>query len=347
MCSSLASNHYDVSLIVADGLGDEIKNNVKICDVGRSGKGRLLRMTNSVSKVYKKALTLNADIYHLHDPELIPIGLRLKRHGNKVIFDSHEDLPQQLLQKTYINPLIRKVLSVAFKIYEKLVCKKFDAIIAATPHIRDKFLELNKNTVDINNYPIADEFSMVSEWSNKRDELAYVGGITQLRGIKEIVAALHLIDRVHLNLAGNFSEKKVESEVRESVGWCKVNELGFITRQEVAKVLAKSKAGIVTLLPAPNHIHSQPIKMFEYMAAGIPVVASNFPLWKEIVEKNKCGICVDPLDPEKIAEAIQFLIDHNDEAEKMGRRGREAVQERYNWAIEEKKLIKLYQELAI
>jgi glycosyltransferase involved in cell wall biosynthesis len=85
--------------------------------------------------------------------------------------------------------------------------------------------------------------------------------------------------------------------------------------------------------------------MFEYMSAGLPVIASNFPLWKEIVEGNKCGICVDPMDPKAIASAIQWMIDHPEEAEEMGKNGRRAVETKYNWANESKKLVGLYQRL--
>jgi glycosyltransferase involved in cell wall biosynthesis len=109
--------------------------------------------------------------------------------------------------------------------------------------------------------------------------------------------------------------------------------------------LARSKAGIVTFLPAPNHIDAQPNKVFEYMSAGVPVIASHFPLWREIVEGNQCGLCVDPHEPEQIAEAIDYLLGHPDEARRMGENGMRAVQDRYNWAIEERKLRKFYEGL--
>ncbi|MBD3768073.1 MAG: glycosyltransferase, partial [Gammaproteobacteria bacterium] len=100
--------------------------------------------------------------------------------------------------------------------------------------------------------------------------------------------------------------------------------------------------GLVTFLPAPNHIDAQPNKMFEYMSAGLPIITSIFPLWREIVEGNQCGLCVDPLDPQAIGEAIQYLIDNPVEAEQMGKNGRQAVEQKYNWTIEEQKLLDLY-----
>ncbi len=346
MCRSLAAHGHAVTLVVADGKGDEILDGVAIRDAGAS-RGRVDRIRRAPRRLFDIAAPMNADIYHLHDPELLPVGVRLARLGKRVIFDSHEDVPKQLLDKPYLNKPLLRVISRMFAIYEKRACRRFAGVIAATPSIREKFLRINPTTVDINNFPLLDELVSEAPWTNKRLEVCYVGGIVKVRGVGEVVQAMGKVTSgVRLNLAGQFDERDLEVAIKADAGWGKVNELGFLGRQQVRDVLGRSMAGLVTLHPVANLIDALPIKMFEYMSASIPVIASNFPLWREIVGDNQCGLLVDPLDPGAIARAIDYLVTHPDEARRMGENGRKAVIERYNWPVQEKKLLAFYERLA-
>jgi glycosyltransferase involved in cell wall biosynthesis len=345
MSVSIVAHGCEVSLVVCDGKGNESIQGVNIYDVGFV-RGRFNRMRVAPHKVFTKALTLDVDIYHLHDPELIPIGVKLINLGKLVIFDSHEDVPKQILGKPYLNHFFRLIISYLFSRYEYWAFPKFSGLIAATPYIRDKLLKINPNSIDINNYPMLDELFNNLSWKNKSLSISYVGGIDRLRGILEVCDAMALLKfKVRLNLVGLFSNEHLKKTVALSFGWNMVNEFGFLSRNEVKKVLEQSIAGLVTFLPLPNHISAQPNKMFEYMSAGIPVIASDFPLWREIIVGCNCGLVVNPLDPHSIAQAIDFLVANPDKAELMGKNGREAIVSKFNWPIEQKKLLNFYSNI--
>lgn len=343
-CSTLARAGHAVTLVVADGNGDEILNGVHIHDVGAKTGGRLQRMTATVDKVYRAALALKPDLVHFHDPELLLAARKLKNHGIRVVYDVHEDLPRQILAKHWIPAVLRPLLSRAFEMLENRAARRFDAVVTSTPHIRERFAPLNPHTIDVCNYPIIEELVRDTPWDSRRNEVCYLGGISRIRGIGTIVDALPQVT-ARLNLAGIWSETGLRRELEARPGWSRVNDLGVLDRSGVADVLARSKVGLVTLFPTPNYVDALPIKLFEYMAAGMPVVASDFPLWRGIVEDAGCGVLVDPEDPDAIAAALNRLLADDERAAAMGASGQQTVKAKYSWTVEGDKLAALYRTL--
>ncbi len=341
-CCSLVKAGFEVHLVVQHDK-EEIIDGIHVHPLPRP-KSRIERMLKLRKLAYEKAVVVNAEIYHFHDPELIPVGLKLKRLGKKVVYDVHEDVPRQILTKQYLNRYIRPVVSKVFELYENYAARKFDAIVTATPHIRDRFSKLNRNTVDINNFPKLNELFSSADWNSRKNEISYVGGISEIRGIIELVKALEYTNTT-LHLAGNFENEELRRKIMSLRGWQRVKYYGFVNREQIREILKQLKIGIVPLHPTNNYVNALPVKMFEYMSAGIPVIASNFPLWKDIIEKNKCGVCVDPLSPKEIANAINFLLSNDDIAKEYGKNARTIIEKKYNWEIEERKLIKLYESL--
>lgn len=227
--SSLRNNGFNTLFIVADGLGNDPEN--FIYDVGKP-KGRLYRFTTTTKKILKLAKTLrDVEVFHFHDPELIPVALKLKRKGKKIIFDFHEDVPKQLLTKPYLNPFLLKILSRAFAAYERNAAKKFDYIISTTIPSKNKFLAVNNNSEVINNYPLPTEFIKAEQIKRSNNKtICYVGGISRERGILELINALELLDDIKLKLAGNFKTAEVEEEAKELKAWNKVEFYGYVSR---------------------------------------------------------------------------------------------------------------------
>jgi len=347
-CKTLAKSGYEVYLI-AQHDKEEIVDGIHLIPLPIV-RSRIRRMIYLPIRALKEALKLKANIYHFHDPELIPIGVLLKVFAKgKVIYDVHEDVPKQIMSKYWIPKKLRGIISFIVNLGEKKFSFLFDAIITATDDILKNF-SFYRNAISIKNYPMLSKFLEVKGKEKKDDvfKIIYIGGLSKIRGISEVVKALEYVDsnkEVRLILCGKFSPIEYEKEVRNLKGFEKVDYLGWLEPDEVVNKLVDVDAGIVCLHPITNYVTALPVKLFEYMAAGLPVIASNFPLWREIVEGNNCGICVDPLNPKEIAEAIKYLIEHPDEAQKMGENGKKAVLEKYNWEKESEKLIKLYEDL--
>lgn len=345
-CKTL-KNFFNEVVFIVPCEKSEIIEGIRIHAIpfAKSRKERFLKTSRFM---YKAALQEDADVYHFHDPELIPIGLLLKIKGKKVIYDVHEDVPKQILSKLWIPKALRKIVSAIMAFVEKISVKAFDGIVAATPAIGKRF-PTNK-TIVVQNFPIINELFIDNnmDYNKRPNNVIYIGGISTIRGFKEMVKAMNLLPQnlnAKLFLAGSFTPASLEKELYNLPGWRSVEFLGWKKRNDIAQILNSSRIGLVVLHPTENYVESYPIKLFEYMSVGIPVIASDFPLWRKIINEAKCGLLVDPLCVEAIADAIQWLLEHPQDAEQMGRRGQEAVLKHYNWDNEAKKLIKFYKKL--
>ncbi len=341
-CCSLAKFGFEVYLVAPNCI-EEVKNGVNILSISVSGKGRFNRMLKKGKAVYKRALEIDADLYHFHDPELLRFALRLKRKGKIVIYDAHEDVPKQILDKHWIPGFARKLTSKMFSAYERYVSKRISGVISVTEIICNRFKTFNPNVELVANYPLMNETQSLREINIDvvPRRICYVGGLFPKRGVKELVQAMEYVD-AELVLAGTFSPPEFEEELSKLNGWNKVDYRGQVNRVELLNILKSSSIGAVTLHPTASYMEALPIKMFEYMSAGIPFVASNFPLWKQIIDAESCGLVADPVDPKEIANALQFLLDNPEDAKNMGMNGYQAFISKYNWDKEEQKLNDFY-----
>jgi glycosyltransferase involved in cell wall biosynthesis len=349
-CRSLAHAGFHVTC-VGSHTHDAIVDQVRIKSIVRD-QGRLARMTRTAWRVYRAAIELNADVYHFHDPELIPVGLLLRALGKHVIYDVHEDLPKDILAKPYLPAWSRRPIAWAMDKVERAAGGRFSALVAVTPSIANRFRQVNTRTIVVHNYPLVKELILDSQprpWEARRQSVAYIGGMMAMRGIREMIEAVSLLPRslpATLELAGPHPRGEATAEELSAYpGWERVRHHGFVKLAETFEILRSVRAGLVLFHPVPNHIEAMPQKIFEYMGAGIPVIASDFPLWRRILGEPCCGIFVNPQNPRDIARAIEHILLNPAEAEEMGRRGRAAVLEHYNWDVQAERLVNLYEEL--
>ena len=344
-CLSLKKK-YEVSLFVADGLGNKIEKGINIHDIGIF-KSRILRIFLSSFKFYFyfKKNRINADLYHFHDPELLFLGILLKIKKKKVVFDAHEHLIDQLKSKYYLNTIFKIILSFVIYNCERIFFRRFDAVVAATPFIKKYYQSINcKKVMNVNNYPKIDYFNKKKNFNkNYRKKICYIGSVSYERGLKEMIQAMYYVKSpIKLIIAGSFHQGDIKKLIIKSP---KIEYIKSLSRKEIKKFVSNCFIGLSMLNNDPNHKKAQPNKVYEYMASGIPFVAHGSDVVKDLVKRFKCGIVIKKMNPKLIAKSIDYLYENISISKVMGKNGFNAVKKKFNWKFEEKKLLDMYESL--
>ncbi len=368
----LAAAGYDVHLL-APGAADETRDGVRFHSLGRRATpgGILHRLWLAASRAWRalrQAFALRPDVVHLHEVPLIPVGLVLKLVGVRIVYDVHEEAFHEKVANARLlgYPKLGWLFGAAAALLEVFAKLCFDGFVAATPHIGRSFPR--RRTVVVQNFPrlcevgnfhlsgepeaSASGFKTAS--GDLRPPLAenvvvYVGNVFARRGAEEMVRAVGRLPsslQARLVIAGRFVPAALQSQLQSLDGWRLVETTGWLDRGQLRDVWQRARVALVLFHPLPEHQRAYPNKLFEAMAAGVPLVASDFPLWRRIVQEAKCGLLVDPLSPESIAAAIEFLLANPAEAKRMGQAGRAAVRGTYHWEREAIKLLDLYRGLS-
>lgn len=353
-CRALADAGYEVHLIVAGAPAREI-GGVRLHSVDVDDTRPPLRRQGArLFRATRRAFALWPSIYHVHDAHLIPLGAILKVCGAHVVYDVHEDYPAKARSNLLADPWRRELKAFLWKALEWLARRAFDGFVCASPTIADKFPAASTKVV--HNFPLRRTFELAggdpppTPYRRRPNKIVYTGYVSEIRGFWEVARALELLPsdlHCHLQVIGAFRPPQLESAAQALPAWSRMRVMPWQHHPVVVRELRSARIGLTVLHPLPNHddaIRSN--KLFEYMAAAIPVVGPDFPRWREIVHGVGCGLVVDPVDPASIAGAIEHLLRHPEEAEAMGRRGRAAVQEQFNWDGEAQRLLSLYGRLA-
>lgn len=346
MSATAVAAGFDVWLVARHPRAETV-DGVRIVPL-RTRRNRLARATLGVSEAITVASSIDADIYHLHDPELLLGAGRLKSRG-AVIYDMHENVAASVMHKEWLSRGLRPIVAAAWRILERRMLSALPVIYAELSYQKD--YPWIRSTEFVLNMPAVERLISVPSAGRVTGRVGYIGTVTAARGSLVALKAIGLLKQSGLDVEfwciGPASPDHMDQleALRSRLGLNRVKFTGRLRAEEAWAMAASCQIGLATVLPLPNYVRSYPTKLFEYMALGLPVIASDFPLYREIVERHECGICVDPTRPEAVAGAIRKLMENPDAASAMGLRGRKAAQTNYRWEIEGRKLLKFYEHV--
>jgi glycosyltransferase involved in cell wall biosynthesis len=350
-CCSLVKAEYEVHLVIpADK--SITKQGVHVQALP-TVKNRLLRMLLMPWVAMIKALRTKASLYHYHDPELLLMGFVLRWVlGKKVVFDIHESVFRQIMSKPYLPRSSRKMISLCYRLLERIFIAGQSLIIANKNSVSD----YPSNTYLVQNYPLMiEEMSAVAAAEKRKSSiplLVYVGGVTKIRGAMVYIElagklAEHGHD-FHMKLVGPYTEeygRELKSKIQELDLENKVVLTGRMDWMEAMKLVAQATIGMCLLLPVPNYTTCLATKIIEYMMLGTPVLVSDFDCWRDFVAGEKVGMMADPTNIDAVVEVCEWMLNNPGELAAMGERGIEAVRSKYNWPSEFQELLRCYEDL--
>lgn len=312
-------------------------------------KNRTWRLFTSWFNMFRMALKTKADLFHIHDPELLPCALLLHIIGKKVIIDVHENIAADIFDKDWIK--FKKTTYNIFNFVESIACKRIPVILAESSY-EHRYKQISKNTTTVHNYVAPQFFNELQGLNRNPLHLFYMGIVLENRCIFEIIASVHELHnrgyKVHFHCVGQRYSKLVqEIEKNETYQNLKayIHFYGRKNLSEGYKISQQCGIGLCLIKPMSNSIESKPTKIFEYMAIGLPIITSDFKLYKKLVSENGVGMNVNPISVEEISNAIEKLINDPVQIKEISEKGKMLVNTCYNWETEAKKLEEKYAEI--
>ena len=356
-CVTLANAGYEVTLLTQAAPPGQTRGRYRGVEVVPfpQSPNRLARVIQLTHSQYGVAANYNADLYHIHDWELLPWAALLQwRTGKPVIYDRHEYYGERLRETPHVPPWLRPLVGKGYDLLEHLLGSKLAGIIAVNSEMAKSCRRSNQNVISVYNYPelhLAERARVPDVASS--NTVIYAGAMGKQRGYKVFLEAMTLVRQqmpgANALLLGWREPRDVRTRYLENEEmWLARGGARVVDRVphgEVSTYLEKSAVAWIPWLETANNIRGIPAKLFEYMAAGKPVVASRMGFIEKYVGETECGILVEPGNAQMHADAIIRLLTHPEEARRMGENGRQAVLLRYNWETEGRKLLAFYRQL--
>jgi glycosyltransferase involved in cell wall biosynthesis len=346
-CRSLAEAGHQVVLIAVHDR-DELRDGVMIRAINRPPQ-QWRRMTQTAWQVFRAAMRERADLYQIHDPELLPWAMLMRMLGKTVVYDMHENVPKDIAAKTWLAPALKTPVRWATQIAERILLWRLPVVFAENSYAAD-YRWLRRSTIVLN-MPRLDLLPEPSHNKLPVFTLGYIGGVGLDRGSRVTLEALRLLKErglcVGWECVGPIWPASHQAELEDDAVRYGLNQIrfhGYLPSSDGWQKMRPCHVGLAVFAPRLNIVDSYPTKLFEYMALELPVITSDFPLYRAIVDKHTCGICVNPDSPQELADAVERLVRDPQLAQQMGKRGRAAVLNDYNWSSEFDKLQAFYEQ---
>ena len=344
---SLVEAGYRVTYVVCDDKPNEIIDGIEIVSTGFAPKNRIERFLRTKKILKEYIVAVNADVYQISDPELLSLVSFIKKLGKKVVFNLREYYPDMLLIKSYIPTFLGKVVSILYASMLTKYLKKYNAVFTVTDWILEMLQNRHqlKNAVLLTNFPVVNkEYSLSKEeYMSRENIICYIGSIYVTSRQEKVLDALATIPNIKYLLAGRFEDNV--NYVENHAYWPQVEFINGFARSEMVNIMNRAIISNTLRDWLGRDGSYGVIKIFESMELALPVLLPDVPLHRHIVDKYKCGLCVDPNDSEAIAKAVKYLVENKEEAYEMGQRGREAVLKEYNWQKQAEKYIEIISNL--
>jgi len=323
---------------------------IEFVELGGSDRLRIMRLQRLCILAWTLFRNRRAfDAWHFHDPECLPVAVALRTLVAKEVllcYDAHEDLAATILSKAWIPKHLRKVISKTSRKAERWMADRCQLVVVATSGIQKSLGLKHVSTVLVRNYPyVSAPAPRRTRSSSEPLKCIYVGQISTIRGLTDMLSAFSRLEGIAtLTLAGNLSPDSLSLEIDEYKA-SNLNYVGQLEWTEVAPLLRTHDVGLVCLWPEPNYVNSLPTKLFEYLSAGLPVIASDFAAWAEFSSIPGVGIQIDPTDPLRLAQAVQELASNTRLLEEMSDKATDLANHRFSWEAEANKLMEAYEQI--
>lgn len=353
-CRSLADHGYDVELHVVTGSGPRpapVVGPVPVVLHSLPLGGRLVRLLLRPWFGLAVGLRTGRQVIHLHDPEMIVLAPLFVLAGRSVVYDVHEDVPRQIMAKDWLPGRARSIAAAAFERLENWCTARVSVVVAATDAIAERFELIHPLVFRVRNYASTDHFPPPVPVEDRPYDACFVGVINAVRGAEQMLAIAER-SGARVIIAGPCHPPELSARFEAAAAITPSFEFrGPVPHHEAVRIMGDSKLGLLLFQPVPNNMEAQPNKLYEYLAAGTPVLGPNFPRFAEVIGHGTAddgvGATIDPTSCDDAVTAVRALLDDPVRLAHLSARARHLFEERFSWETELKELVRAYEVLPI